>query len=145
MPREENLAQVRELMTGADQIRLGGELKAGVTIDYVTDFGTEIKGNVVFKRPTMADYMKIGAAKSEYLRKAGVVDANLVDNTIKFMAHVMATLQIIVVKCPEWLMDLNTIQEADILYHVFDQYEVWEKSFRKLSAEPIPGDSGATE
>jgi len=145
MDNAESMAKVQDLMAQAAQVRLGGDLKAGVPIDYVTDFGTSIKGNVIFKRPTMADYMKIGAAKSEYLRKAGVVDIKLVDNSIKFIAHVMATLQCIVTKAPEWLLDIEKVQEPDILYHVYEQYEVWEKSFRKLPAEQVPGNSGTSE
>lgn len=136
----ENMAKVKELMASAGQVRLGGELKAGVFIDYETELGTQIEGNVLFKRPTMGDYLKMGAIKSEYLRNAGVVNIQLVDNTVKYMAHVMATLAVVVVKCPEWLMDLNSIQEADILYHVFGKYEEWEKSFRKPTKGPVHAD-----
>ena len=141
----ENMAMVKKLMAQADQIRLGGDLKAGVTIDFVTDFGTEIKGNVIFKRATMADYVKIGAIKSEYLREAGVVNINLVDNSVKFIAHVMATLSVVVVKSPEWLLDIGTVKEPDILYHVFGKYEVWEKSFRKPTTEQVPPSSETTK
>jgi len=139
-----NMEKVKELMAKADQIKLGGELKAGVTIDFVSDFGTNFSGNVIFKRPTMGDYVRIGALKSEYLREAGAVDLKLVDNIVKFMAHVMATLSVVVVKCPEWLADIEKAQEPDILYHVYEKYEEWEKSFRKLPAESVPVNSEAS-
>lgn len=142
---EENQEKVRNLMAQAEQIKLGGELKAGVYIDYTSDFGTVFKGNVIFKRPTMLDYMTMGARKSEYLRKAGVVSPLLVDNTVKFIAHVMATLSVVIDKAPEWLLAIEGVQEADILYHVFDQYEVWEKSFRKPTEGQVPPNSGTSE
>ena len=97
----EAMAKVRELMAKADQVNLGGDLMAGVDIDFVTDFGTHVKGNVIFKRPTMLDYVKIGALKSEYLREGGAVNLQLVDNSIKYIAQVMSVLRVVVVKCTE--------------------------------------------
>jgi len=141
---KENMEKVSALMAKAAQVKLGGELKVGVYINYTSDFGTVYEGNVIFKRPTMNDYMKMGAIKSEYLRKAGVVELSLVDNLLKFMAHVMGTLSVVIVKCPEWLKNMEKIQESDVLYHVFGKYEEWEKSFRKLPAESIPADSEFT-
>lgn len=140
---KENLAKVEALMAKAEQVKLGGELKAGVYIDFTSDFGTVFQGNVIFKRPTMMDYVRMGGLKSEYLRKAGVTDPMLVDNTVKLISHVMATLNTVIIKCPEWLMNLETIEEPDILYEVFEKYEEWEKSFRKLPAEKLPADSEA--
>lgn len=142
---EENRALVADLMAKAEQVKLGGELKAGVYIDHTTVFGTELKGSVVFKRPTMLDYVKIGAIKSEYLRSSGVVNANLVDNSVKFIAQVMATLQVVIVKSPEWLIKLDSVQEPDILYHVYEKYEEWENSFRKVLEKPVPEHSETPE
>jgi len=141
----ENKVKVRELIAQAEQIKLGGELKAGVFIDYTSDFGTIFQGNVIFKRPTMMEYVRIGALKSEYLRKAGVVDPKLVDNLIKLMAHIMSTLNVVIIQSPEWLINLENIQEPDILYHVYEKYEEWEKSFRKIPTEQVPTDSESPE
>lgn len=141
----ENMVKVRELIAQAEQVKLGGELKAGVFIDYTSDFGTSFKGNVIFKRPTMMEYVRMGALKSEYLRKAGVVDLKLVDNLIKLMAHIMSTLNVVIIQSPEWLINLENIQEPDILYHVYEKYEEWEKSFRKLPTEQVPADSESPE
>jgi hypothetical protein len=138
---KENMEKVRELMQGAEKVRLGGELQEGVPIDYTSVYGNEYKGTVIFKRPTMKDYMKMGAVKSEYLRQAGVVNINLVDNTVKEMAQIMGTLSTVIVKCPEWLVDLGAIKEPDVLFHVYDQYDEWESSFRK-SNTPEPDGAG---
>lgn len=144
---KENMDKVREMIANAqaEEIRLGGKLQTGVPIDYTSAFGKRYTGTVIFKRPTMQDYMRMGALKSEYLRRAGVVDIKLVDATVKEMAQVMATLSTVVVKCPEWLVDLEKIEEADVLYHVYDKYDEWENSFRKPSEGEPTGDSPATE
>ena len=141
----QNMLKVKDLMEKSEKVRLGGELKTGVAIDYTTTEGNNYTGTVVFKRPTMQDYMKMGAIKSEYLRSSGVVDITLVDGTIKRMAQIMAVLSTIIVKCPEWLLDLNVIVEPDLLYHVHDKYEEWENSFRKPSDTETSGDSTITE
>jgi len=135
---EANLAKVRQLMAQNQQVQQGGNMTHGIFIDYVSQEGNHYTGTVVVKRPTVMDYMKMGGLKSEYLRQAGVQDANLVDDTVKILAHALATLKVVVVKCPEWLMDMDNIREIDVLYHVFDKYEEWDYSFRKpVQAEPI--------
>ncbi|MNN50856.1 hypothetical protein D3C81_1654630 [compost metagenome] len=91
------------------------------------------------------DYMKMGGHKSEIYRQAGVKDISLVDSTVKFMAHVLSTLNAVIAKRPEWLVNLEQIQEPEILYHVFGKYEEWENSFRKPVESPeTHGDSETT-
>lgn len=141
----ENMDVVRKLMDNAEQVRLGGDLKTGVPINYTSLDGNKFEGTVVFKRPTMQDYMKIGALKSEYLRQAGVVDVRLVDLVVKEMAQILALFKVVIVKCPSWLMDVDKIQEADVLYHVYEKYEAWEDSFRKRDTTEPTEPSGATE
>lgn len=134
-----NMDTVKNLMGQADNVRLGDNYKTGVAIDYTSPEGNRYEGTVVFKRPSMKDYMSMGALKAEYLRQAGVVDLTLVDNSIKYMAQVMATLRTLVVKCPEWLMNLENIVESDLLFHIHDKYEEWESSFRKRSEKKPEG------
>lgn len=135
--QEENKKLIEQAMKEAElreqamKINMGGEAKEGVQIDFTTEDGNVYNGVVVFKRPTMIDYMKMGAEKSEILRRAGIVDVNLVDNSVKFMAHVMATLKTTIVKCPSWLLNLDDIVEPELLYHVYGKYEEFEDSFRK--------------
>lgn len=140
---EENMEKVRGLMAKADQIKLGGELEASVPIDYESEYGNKYQGIIIFKHPTMKEYLKIGALKSEYFRQEGVTNLNLVDATVRFVAQVMATLSVVIVKCPEWLLKLEEIQEPDVLYHVFGKYEEWENSFRKSKKYDGAGDQAA--
>lgn len=136
---EENLAEVRAAMEAKevrDQIRAGGDATEGVPINYTSVFGNTYKGFVVFKRPDMLDMMKMGGKKSQLFSEAGVTNLELVDDTIRVMAHVIATLSVVLVKRPEWLLDLNAVKEPDVLYHIFAKYEEWENSFRKASASP---------
>lgn len=148
---EQNLQKVQELRRQhelkeqADKVNLGNGFTSGVHIDYTSVFGTEVKGWVEFKRPSMLEYMQMGGLKSEILRQAGVRDINLVDNQIKFMAHVISTLKTVIVKSPEWLLNIDNVKEPDILYHVYGKYEEWEDSFRKPSESKSEGDSEATE
>lgn len=141
---KENMEKVKGLIEQSEAVRLGKELEEGVYIDYTSAYGGSYKGNVVFKRPSMQDYMKMGALKSEYLRQAGVTDITLVDNSIKEMATAVATLTVIVVKRPEWLQSLMTIQDPDLIFHIYNQYETWEGAFRTKRAPESTGDSGAS-
>ena len=128
---EENMTKVREAMELHKQMQLGGELKEGVTIDYVSLFGNHYKGVVVFKKPTVRDYMRIGALESEYFRQAGVKDIELVDPVTKDLAHMISTLSVVAVKRPEWLLKLDEVEEIDVLTHVFNKFMEWMNSFRK--------------
>ncbi len=147
---EENMAKVRELMQQAQTVNLGGQHTEGVPIDYTSEFGTHYKGTIVFKRPTMQDYMKMGALKAQYLGQGGAVNKYLIDDTIKFMAQVMSTLKVLIVRAPEWLVkdgkiNVEGVQEPDVLYHIYDKYEKWELSFRKPIQRELQGDSQVTE
>lgn len=146
----ENMTQVRELMQQAQAVNLGGENTEGIPIDYTTEFGSHYTGTVVFKRPTMQDYMRMGAYKAQYLGQGGAVNADLIDGTIKFMAQVMSTLRVVIVQAPAWLIEggrisVEHIQEPDILYHLYMKYEEWELTFRKPVQSELQGDSQATE
>lgn len=142
MENQENMAKVQELMKNASDLRLGGNATAGVPIDYTSLMNTKFTGTVVFKRPNMLDLMKIGGMKSEILRTAGVKDIKLIDKTVNDMAQVVATLKIVVAKSPEWLLDIDKVEEPDLLWHVFYKYQDWEDTFRKPSEDKPTTDSG---
>ena len=147
---EENMAKVRELMNQAQTVNLGGNHTEGIPIDFTTEFGTHFTGNVEFKRPTMQDYMKMGALKAQFLGQGGAVNKHLIDDTIKFMAQVMSTLKVVIVRAPAWLVkdgriSVEHIQDPEILYHLYGKYEEWEDSFRKPVQEELQGDSQASE
>jgi hypothetical protein len=147
----ENLDKVRQAMSEANRVALGSDLNEGVPIDFNSADGNEYKGTVYFRRPDMKAYMKMGAVKSEYLRVAGVKDISLVDGTVKFMAHVMGTLAVVISRAPAWLLDskgkldLEGVKEPEVLYHLFGKYEEWEDSFRKPIQRADAGDSKDTE
>lgn len=142
---EENMSRVMELMHSAEQVRQGDKLQEGVPINYTSQAGKVYTGVVVFKRPSMLDYMQMGGLKSEYLRQAGVVNVNLVDGTIKHMAQVLATIQKLAIKRPEWLLTPEKIEDPDVLFHVYDKYEEWENSFRTSNKAETTGDSESTD
>jgi hypothetical protein len=105
----------------------------------VSDMGTRYTGTVVFKRPSVMDYMKMGAAKSEILRNSGVRDLTLVDSGVKLMAQIIGTLKTVVVKSPEWLVRIDDVEDTDLLFHIYGEYQEWERSFR-VSADEFPAE-----
>lgn len=141
---EANMAKIQQLMAQAQEVNIGADLQNGVDIDFTSADGNVYQGTVVFKRPSVMEYMKMGALKSEIYRVAGVKELQLVDNTVKFMAHVIATLKTVIKKKPEWLLDIDNMQEPEVLYHVYGKYEVWEDSFRKIDIGESQGDSPNT-
>lgn len=141
----ENMAKVRNAISQAKEVNMGKDLKNGVYIDYTSDFGNNYQGTVVFKRPSVRDFMKMGAIKSEFLRKSGATKLELLDDSVKFLAHVTSVLKVVVAKCPEWLLDVEAVEEVDVLYEVFAEYKKWENSFRRELRTTEDGDSEASE
>jgi hypothetical protein len=141
---EDNMKKVQQLMQQAQQVNLGADLKNAVDVDFTSSEGNVYQGRIVFKRPTIMDYMRMGGIKSEILRQSGVVDLKLVDPSVQFMAHVISVLKTLIVKSPEWLLDIDSVQEPELLFHVFSKYEVWDDSFRKPDAGESEGDSATT-
>lgn len=132
---EENMEVVRELMEKSskemnDEVNLGDKASNVVAIDYTTSAGKHYKGKVIFKRPNVMETLKMGGRKSQLLKEAGVTDLRLVDPGIAMLATAQAALEIVVVKCPEWLIDMDKIEDPEIVYHVYGQFEVWQYSFR---------------
>lgn len=129
---EEAIKQA-ELKTQAEKVNMGENLRDGADIDFESSDGNKYVGKVIFKRPNMLDYMRMGALKSEILRNAGVRDLNLVDKSVQFMSHVMATLKVVIVKSPSWLVDIDKVEEPEVLYHVYAKFEEFEDTFRKTN------------
>lgn len=139
---DENMAKVRESMRVAQQVRQGGNLSEGELIDFTSSEDRHYYGYVVFKKPSLMDVMTMGGKKAEYLKRAGVTDVALVDDSILFMAQVMGTLEVVCIKRPDWLLTIESIEETEVLFHVYGKYVIWENSFRK-KIRPTPTDDSA--
>lgn len=135
----ENMQKVKAAMEAHAKVQMAGNLQEAVSINYESYEGNTYEGTVVFKKPTMGDWMRIGAIKADLLRKAGVTDMELVDDTVQLMAHAMATLTVVVIKRPPWFANLEEMTESDVIYHVYGKYMVWADSFRK----PVQGAAAA--
>lgn len=148
---ENNMAAVRKMMEEeklknlTDEVNQGGDAENVVTIDYTSDEGLHYEGKILFKRPTVMEVMKMGGRKSEILRNAGVTDLTLVDPSIRMMAQSIATLEVVVVKCPEWLLNLEEVTDLDMLFHIYGRYEGWENSFRLRNIAKQAGNGEASE
>lgn len=141
---EAQMAEVRKAMALAGQVQQGGDRKEGVYIDFTSLEGNPYKGWVEFKKPTMTDFMRMGAIKSEIFRAAGVKELKLVDDSILFMAHTMSTLEVVIAKRPEWLLKIQAVTEPEVLYHVLAKYNEWEEAFRQdFRDEPAPDSEGS--
>lgn len=142
---EENMAEVQRLMEEAAKVNAGSKLKEGIAIDFLSVDGNRYKGTVIFKRPGVMDFMKMGAIKSEIFREAGVVELSLVDQSVKMMAHVIANLKVVIAKSSiEDLLKIDECREPELLYHVYGKYEEWEYSFRKDTGTGESEENSAT-
>jgi hypothetical protein len=136
MGNESNMEQIRKLMEEQKMENLAKEVNEGadaenvMNVDFTSTEGNQYKGKILFKRPSVMEIMKMGGRKSEILRQAGVTELTLVDPSVRMMAQAIATLETVVVKCPEWFLNIHEIQDLDIIFHVYGLYEVWENSFR---------------
>lgn len=144
MSNEANMKKVQEAMEMQQKMALGSDLHHELHIDYTSTEGTHYKGVVVVKRPNARDIMRMGGLKSQYLGDGGVTDLKLVDNGVKFLAHVIATLVVVTVKRPDWIKKVDEVLDTDILYHVYDQYNEWETQFRTAAQAAAADDSDAT-
>lgn len=148
---ELNKAKVRALMAEAGAKRAGTALEKAVDIDYESMYEERYTGKIVFRRPSVMDYMKIGAMKAQFLGGNGAVNPALIDRAVLLMAEALATLKIVTVKVPDWLLnetgevDFESIQDPDMLLHLFEVYQDWEYSFRTVKGrEDAPDESAGT-
>lgn len=144
---EEQMAQVKALMQAqeaANEVSQGDKAKNTVSINYTSDEGNLYEGKIIFKRPNVMETLKMGGRKTQILQQSGVVDRELADDGIMQMATMIATLETVVEKCPEWFIDIEAITDADIIYHVYGEYLLWDFSFRKAGKGTEDGDSKAT-
>lgn len=147
---EDKMAEVRKLMEEkklealADKVS-GGDAEDIINVDFTSDFGKRYTGKIQFKRPNVLEVMKIGGRKSEILRQSGVQELTLVDPSVRMMAEAIATLETVVVKCPEWFLDIQKVNDLDLVFHIFTRYEVWSNSFRVGGTDEPQADSTSTE
>jgi hypothetical protein len=142
---EEQMAQIRALMETkekADEVNQGAKATNVVDIDFLSPETDEhYKGKIMFKRPNVMETMKMGGRKTQILKESGVVDRALADPGLMLMAEALATLEVVVVKCPEWFLDFQKSEDIDMIFHVYGQYNLWKFSFRSNGAGTQEGDS----
>lgn len=146
--------------TQTDNIQaLGDEVllasgKIGIEqINFTSDVGNTYQGEVRFKKPNVGDMLKMSGLKTAYIQSQFVdekgtpiqVAPELIDDTLLRFAEVIATLKVVVIACPKWLMDLEEVEDFDLLFHVFGRYNAWRNSFRTKSKEQPKGTGAATE
>lgn len=135
--REENLKKIEEL---SKKVALGGKQTKELEIDYEGFDGNHYKGIIEVKRPTIGDYLKIGTEKAKFIQKqVGYddygnpldVDPKFIDSDIKFLAHMLATFKVVVVKCPSWFLKPEELSDFSLLDHIYVRYQAWLNSFRR--------------
>lgn len=137
-----------------DNILLGHQLRHEIKIDYVGSIGKKYEGRIIVKRPSIGDYLKIGALKASYIKQPVGVDPEtkrpiypdlmFIDNEIKAIAQMLATLQVVVVKAPSWFANLEKIDEFELINIIYTEYEEWLNSFRKSDIDKFEGNSKAS-
>jgi len=102
-----------------------------------SEYDSRFVGTFVYKHPSVLDRMQIGVNKAKMLQGLqGQVDV-LTDN----IAHMGATLGVVLTEYPEWF-NLADVSEYEVLEQVYDEYTEWVNSFRKpANANDDAGDN----
>jgi hypothetical protein len=130
---EEAMAQVKALMEAkerVEEVNQGDKATNVVSIEYEANSGKLYKGKIQFKRPNIMESMSMGGRKTQILQQAGVVDRELADDGVMMMAQSLSTLETVAVKRPEWLINMGTIEDTDVIFHVYGKYREWDLNFR---------------
>lgn len=141
--REQNLEKIREL---GEKVALGSDNTYSIDVDLVVERGEHYVGTIVFKRPNMNDYLKMGVLKGQLIKKKlGELDLPLdyIDDTIKFVAQMLSSFEVVVVSRPKWFAKPEECVDFDLLYYIYGRYEAWLNNFR--ADVPIEPDGDSTE
>jgi hypothetical protein len=98
-------------------------------VSHIDGQGNEWSGSFTVHRPNMGEVMKIGVKEAADLGGMSNVDI-LTGN----LAHMIATLEVVVDTHPEWWKP-RELHEMEVLRIVFDQYIDY---LRKFQARPQP-------
>ena len=148
--REKTLEKIREL---GDKVTQGKDYTTTIDVDFTSVSGKNYKGRIVLRRPAMIDYMKMGAIKASLLKIPVDYDENqrpiypdmdFIDESVKFLSHIISVFKVLTVKCPEWFLYPEKIEDFDVLNHVFERYEKWLGNFRISSGDKFERDSEVT-
>ncbi len=102
-----------------------------------SQFNEEYVGTFIFHHPSLMERMQIGVLKSQMLQG---LDGR-VDVTTDNIAHMSATLEVILDESPKWF-NLSTIEDYEVLDGVYEEYIQWYESFRKRrDSDDDKGDS----
>lgn len=122
------------------QIQQGTRRKHTVQID-LSDINKEWVGTFVFRYPSLMEQMQIGVLKTNML---GGLPPNSVDVLTDNIAHMTATLSVVMESAPDWF-DLNTLEDYEALDRVYEAFAKWRDSFRlKGQGSDNQGNSQAT-
>jgi hypothetical protein len=148
--REENLQKIREMRLDeqSKQVAAGGKFQADLEVDFTSANGSTYKGVVTVKRPTVGETIRMGVLKAQLLKREmgeDLVPLELLNPEISYFAMVVGTLQVVVVKAPEWFLNPEAVVDFDLLIHIYSRYEGWLDSFRKPSDPQPQGNSETSE
>ena len=138
-------AEARKLREIGDKIHQGNKLQHLEIVDYTSMDGNHYEGKILFKKVSVMDAMRIGGIKNNLLKDAGVTDLRLLDPGINVMSTIVSTLDVVMVKRPEWIKNPKEVTDIDLLYHVYDLYEKWQDSFRSPNKTTPEANSTASE
>lgn len=107
-------------------VNMGSARKHTIPVDF-SKLEDGFTGNVVVHYPSQLEKMRIGMLKSSLL---GGMEVDVQTNNI---AHVTATLDVVIDSKPDWL-DINDPRvEYEMLEHIYLQYHEWCDTFRRKS------------
>jgi len=126
------MANNKETLNLGRQIQMGKgkTLTTQIDLSNLGEGYEKFIGKFTFHYPTLMERMRIGVIKANFLGNtpAGTVDM-LTDN----IAHMTATLSVVVDNAPDWFK-LDFLEDYDVLESIYDKYFEWYSSFRNKSA-----------
>ncbi len=119
------------LNTALQGINQGTSRTHGFNVDF-KEFNENFVGRFVVRHPSQMDRLQIGVLKSQLL--GGVVP---LDNMTDNIAHIISTLDTVIVEKPEWFSPFDPDVDYEILEAVYTEYLTWINTFRDRAKRAI--------
>ena len=106
------------------------------SINMTDALGEPLSGSFTVHRPTMGEIMRLGVAEARDL--GGMIN---VDLETSMLAHIVATLEIVVDLSPTWWKP-REIRDVEVLQAVYGKYLDYLREFQRRAGEK-PESSGS--
>lgn len=100
------------------------------------------KEQFVAKLPTVRDTFQIMANARKIISSVGLASGD--DDLLERLAIEIATLDVVLVKRPEWLSTFLDLKDWDVIHALYRRIIEWQNSFRQPDEDDSDDSSGTT-